>query len=171
MVAAELAKEHLVALRGWVVSAEEIEALYVSRFGPPSDVFRYGPDQRPITVFRWATDVTNEGVNLYATLGASFAPMQGSPWSHRIEFHLGLLPDAPDVASSLGALAAYVAVSGVQIGDSHSFSTDGSLWRGARMGHLLIVAQSSDTIIPPLECADGTHITFLPAVPVYGREL
>ena len=85
---------------------------YISLWGPPSwtATFRtHGPEAE---VYKWDASNHPEGVNMYATIAASAYPVSSIPEMHRMEFYIGLLPAADDVASPLAALGLYSALHG-----------------------------------------------------------
>jgi hypothetical protein len=119
-----------------------------------------------VEVFKWNA----EGVNLYATVGASARPMAGRDPNHRVEFFAGLLPAKDEVPSPLAALALYPTREGVALDHGHTVPADGPLWPGTDMGLFLVLRPIGD-IIPPLELPGGLHVDFLQAIPIFESEL
>lgn len=167
MVAVGMAKRSLVAVQ---MIMDAVRDLYVARWGEPSRRANFQVGEFSVEVYKWNAETTSEGVNLYATLGASARPMAGQDPKHRLEFFIGLLPAVDAVASPLAALALYSAREGVALDHGHTVPVDGGLWAGTEMRRFLVVRPVGD-IIQPLTLADGTHIEFLQALPIYDSEL
>jgi Suppressor of fused protein (SUFU) len=153
------------------VSTEEVRAHYVERFGPPSRIAEYSSSSHDAWIYKWNSDATAEGANLYVTIGASACPISGYPTDHRLEFHLGLLPAMDDVTASLAAMALRMAETGIPIDHGHTFSLTGPLWRGTPMQRLLVFRSPGEEIIAPLKCSDGSHVSFLQAAPIHECEV
>jgi hypothetical protein len=88
-----------------VTITDAVRDLYVARWGEPSKNARFNVDEFEVEVFKSNAKANPEGVNLYATVGASARPMVGRDPNHRVEFFLGLLPARDEVASPFAALA------------------------------------------------------------------
>lgn len=117
---------------------------------------------------KWNADANREGVDLYATVGASAWPMAGRPASHRAEFFCALLPARDDVASPLAALGLYAAREAVGVDHGHTVPADEPLWPGSAMNAFLVVRPRSG-FLPALELPD-LHIEFLQAIPIFESE-
>lgn len=167
MVAIGMAKWRLVAVR---MILEAVRDLYVARWGEPSRTANFRVGEFAVDVFKWSAETIPEGVNLYATVGASARPLAGHEPLHRTEFFVGLLPAMDAVASPLAALALYSAREGVAVDHGHTVPAEGTLWPGTEMRRFLVMRPISD-IIHPLTLADGTHIEFLQALPIFDSEL
>ncbi len=123
-----------------------------------------------VEVLKWNAEANPEGVNLYATIGASAWPMAGRDPNHRVEFFVGLLPAKDEIASPLAALALYPMRDGVAVDHGHTVPTERPLWVGTSMRSFLVLRPLSG-IISPLELPDGVHVEFLQAIPVFESEL
>jgi hypothetical protein len=157
----------MVALR---MILEAVRDLYIARWGEPSRTADFRVGEFTVSVYKWSSEATPEGVNLYATVGASAPSMAGRDPLHRVEFFIGLLPEMDAVASPLAALALYSARAGVAVDHGHTVPSDGALWPGTKMRRFLVMRPVSD-IIQPLSLADGTHIEFLQALPMFDSEM
>jgi hypothetical protein len=122
---------------------DSVRDLYVARWGPPSRNARFEVDGLEVEVFKWNAEVNPEGVNLYATIGASVGPMSGRDPNHRVEFFVGLLPAKDEIASPLAALALYPTREGVALDHGHTVSADGPLWPGTDMRRFLVLRAGS----------------------------
>jgi hypothetical protein len=149
---------------------EAVRELYVARWGEPTRTANFQVGEFAVDVYKWNAETTPEGVNLYATVGASARPMVGRDSLHRTEFFIGLLPAMDAVASPLAALGLYSAREGVAVDHGHTVPVDGGLWAGTEMRRFLVMRPVGD-IIQPLTLADGTHIEFLQALPIFDSEL
>jgi hypothetical protein len=123
-----------------------------------------------VDIFMWNAEANPEGVNLYATIGASARPMAGHDPNHRVEFFVGLLPAKDEIASPLAALALYPTREGVAVDHGHTVPGDGPLWPGTDMRRFMVLRALGD-VIPPLELPDGMHVEFLQAIPIFESEL
>ena len=167
MVAIRVAKRSLVVVR---MILDAVRDLYVARWGGPARTANFQVGEFSVDVYKWSAETTPEGVNMYATVGASARPMVGRDPLHRTEFFIGLLPAMDAVASPLAALALYSAREDVSVDHGHTVPADGPLWPGTQMRRFLVMRPLGDTI-QPLTLADGTHIEFLQALPIFDSEL
>ncbi len=149
---------------------DAVRDLYVARWGMPSRNARFEVDGMAVEVFKWNAEVNPEGVNLYATIGASAWPMAGRDPNHRVEFFVGLLPAKDEIASPLAALALYPARDCVAVDHGHTVPAEGPLWAGTNMRWFLVLRPLGD-IISPLVLPDGVHVEFLQAIPIFESEL
>lgn len=149
---------------------DAVRDFYVARWGAPSRNARFEAGEATVEIFKWNAEANPEGVNLYATIGASAQPMADHDPTHRVEFHLGLLPAKDDIASPLASLALFPHTEGVALDHGHTVSADKPLWPGTDMRRFLIMRPLAD-IIPPLVLPDGVHVEFLQAIPIYESEL
>ncbi len=143
---------------------------YLAQWGEPSRKASFRVDEFEMEVFKWNAAANPEGVNLYATIGASARPIVGRDPSHRIEFFIVLLPARDEIASPLAALALYPTREGVALDHGHTVPADEPLWPGTEMRLFLVLRPIGD-IISPLELPDGTHVEFLQAIPIFETEL
>lgn len=166
-MAVRLVKRHYVAVR---MIVDDVRDLYLAQWGQPSRTANFRVGEFEVDVLKWNAETTPEGVNLYATVGASARPTVGRDHLHRAEFFIGLLPAMDAVASPLAALALYSAREQVSVDHGHTVPAEGPLWSGTEMHRFLVMRPISD-IIQPLTLVDGTHIDFLQALPIFDAEL
>jgi hypothetical protein len=139
---------------------------YRSVLGEPSREAQFVPrDGPPIQIWKWSKSVCRQGVNLYATIGASLALTKGS---RRVEFLIGLDPDADDIAGSL----AEVALHGVGTGGAPAFGDTTTLaaplWKGTAMQSFLFTT-GGDEKIPSLVA--HPRVEFVQLVPLFPEEV
>ena len=143
---------------------------YWGLWGEPSRTAEFTESDYTVEVNKWSSDTNPEGVDLYATIGASANPApQGDP-THRVEFFLGLLPGRDDIASPLAALALFPIREGKPLDHGHTVPAEAPLWRGTEMQRFLIMKPITE-IIPPLVLPRGVHVEFLQALPIFESEL
>lgn len=142
---------------------------YLARWGEPSRTATFRVAGLDAEILKWKAEANPEGVNIYATIGASVHPMAGREPNHRVEFFLGLLPGKDDVASPLAALALYPSREGVALDHGHTVPADGPLWPGTEMRRFLIL-RPIDNTMPPLELPSGIHVELLQAIPIFESE-
>ena len=147
-----------------------VRDLYVARWGEPSRKAAFRVAGLEVEVYKWKAEVNPEGVTLYATIGSSAHAVAGRDTKHRVEYFLGLLPPRDAVASPLAALALYSRREGVALGHGDTVPADGPLWPGTDMRCFLVLRPLSN-VIPPLELADGMHVEFMQAIPIFESEL
>jgi Suppressor of fused protein (SUFU) len=121
-------------------------------------------------IYKWDAAANGEGVDLYATLGTSAEDMPGTELGHRVEYFVGLQPGRDDVASPLAALGLFARREGETVDHGHTVPAGGPLWPGTEMRAFLILRQIGE-ILPALTLADGVHVEFLQAVPIFDSEL
>ncbi|HEV8421216.1 MAG TPA: suppressor of fused domain protein [Actinomycetota bacterium] len=148
---------------------EAVHELYRSHWGKPSRRARFKVGEFDIEVDKWEAKSNPEGVNLYATIGASARPLPRQDLKHRLEFFLGLTPAQDEVASPLAALGLYSARQGEGLDHGHTAPSDGPLWSGSRMRTFLVVRARPD-FLPALELSDKLHVEFLQAIPIFESE-
>jgi hypothetical protein len=145
---------------------EAVAAHYRTLLGPPSReaVFR-PPGGAQIGVWKWDKRSSGQGVNVYATLGAADALAVGEK---RVEFLVGLEPEADDVAEAL----AEAALHGVGTGRSPAFGDTLTLayplWRGTRMRSFLFTTGGEEKIAPLVE---PVQVDFVQLVPLFENEV
>jgi hypothetical protein len=149
---------------------DAVRDLYIARWGEPSRKAAFRVAGLEIEVYRWNAEANPEEVTLYATIGSSAHRMAARDTKHRVEYFLGLLPPRDAVASPLAALALYSKREGVAVGHGDTVSVDGPLWPGTDMRRFLVLRPLSN-VISPLELADGMHVEFMQAIPIFESEL
>lgn len=148
---------------------DAVRDLYRARWGDPSleAAFRSSDDQ--IEVLKWDAATNGLGVDVYATLGASNEDMPGTERGHRVEYFVGLSPGRDAVASALAALGLFARREGDFVGHGHTVPAGGPPWPGAQLSAFLVLAQTGE-ILPALELANGAHVDFLQAIPLFEPE-
>ena len=148
---------------------EAVREHYVVRWGEPSRTASFKIRDYEIQVLKWGANRTEEGVNLYATLGASSWPMPAWPAGHLVEYILGFLPAQDEIASPLAALGLYAQREAVTIDHGHTVPAGGPLWPGTEMRTFLVLRQSTE-VLPALGLPNHSHVKFLQAVPIFDIE-
>ncbi|WP_088316918.1 suppressor of fused domain protein [Kineosporia sp. R_H_3] len=146
-----------------------VRELYVRRWGEPSRhaIFR-APDAE-MEICKWDAAANDQGVDLYATLGASAQDLPAGGLGHRNEFFVGLRPGEDDVASALAALGLYSVRERVAVDHGDSVPCDGPLWPGTEMSSFLVMRQVGE-ILAPASLPSGVHVEFLQAIPLFESE-
>jgi Suppressor of fused protein (SUFU) len=157
----------------WVVALvavkQAVRDLYIASWGEPSRRARFDVGEFGIDVLKWSAEVSPEGVALYATVGASCRPLEGTDPGHRIEFFTGLLPEQDGIASSFAALGLYSAREGEALDHGHTVPASRPLWPGCGMRTYLVM-RAREGFLPALDLSDGLHVEFLQALPIFESE-
>lgn len=143
----------------------DVREYYISLWGKPSRAENFYAAGVRTRVLKWEPSATDEGVALYATVGASEG-RRGSV--HRVEFVVGLLPAEDGVMRSLGGLGAFPRVSGI-VNKGDTISLGAPLWPGTDMKAFLVVPEI-DEFLPTLKLRNY-HVEFLRVLPIYDSEL
>lgn len=147
---------------------ERVRAHYARHWGHPSQEFEYTIGPETYEVYRWNAETHPEGVNLYATNGASaYAPASKK---HRFEIFLGLLPAADEAARTLAMAASLPSRQKADLGDGHTIAFEEPVWPGTAMRSLLL-ARPTEEILPDVLLGERLHVEFLQALPLYDSEL
>ncbi|EOX4412989.1 suppressor of fused domain protein [Vibrio diabolicus] len=140
---------------------------YLSLYGEPSRKARYETqDGKIVNVFKWDKSVTNEGVSIYATLGASEI-INGD--NESCEFFIGLTPEADSIAEALAELALHGNGTNIIPNDGDSLTLSYNLWEGTVARTFMFT--DGDEIIGSIKNDDGKRIWFLQLVPLFDKEL
>lgn len=161
----------MVALRGrpTEVIRDEVRKRYEHLFGPPSRTARFKTkEDRVIEILKWDAAIHPDGVNFYATLGSSEWEMPAGH-GHRVEFFVGLLPAADDVADSLAEVALHPASGDKSLDYGHTITLAEPLWKGSSM-RTFLVGSKGRMLIEPLELKHGQHVEFMQLIPLFPRE-
>ena len=145
-----------------------VRDLYVARWGEPSRKAAFRVAGLEVEVYKWNAEVNPEGVTLYATIGSSAHAVAGRDTKHRVEYFLGLLPPKTPWLARLRRWPC-TQTRGGGPGPTR-VPTDGPLWPGTDMRCFLVLRPLSN-VIPPLELADGMHVEFMQAIPIFESEL
>lgn len=148
---------------------ETVRESYLARWGKPSREAWFQTDVDQIEVYKWDASANGEGVDMYATLGASAEDMPGTEPGHRVEYFVGLQPGKDEIASPLAALGLYAHRENVTIDHGHTVPSDDPLWPGTEMNIFLVLRQLGE-ILPALKQPNGAHVEFLQTIPIYQSE-
>jgi hypothetical protein len=138
---------------------------YESQWGRASRTRTFYAANQKTRVYEWDASRTDEGVTLYATVGASDGANLGS---HRVEFIAGLLPADDAFAMSLAGIAAFPRVRG-EVNKGDTVSLEQPLWPGAQMRAFLVIP-SVNAYIPTIPVGDY-HVEFLRVLPIHPAEI
>lgn len=145
--------------------SRDVAKYYESLWGRPSRTLDFRGSGARVEVHVWRPGDTDEGVALYATVGASEGRAAGR---HRVEFVLGLLPEWDGVISSVASLGAFPILAG-EIDKGDTVTLGEPLWPGTEMRAFLMVPEVED-FLPPL-ITRKKHVQFLRALPIYDSEI
>ncbi|GHI39965.1 suppressor of fused domain protein [Streptomyces violascens] len=151
------------------MTTQEVRVHYVSAWGQPSREAMFTFGDTVMEVFKWSHETTEEGVNLYATCGASRRQMGDTESRHRVEFATGLLPDEDRITSALALLGTFP-LSGRTISYGESVTLGDPLWPDTSMQSFLTVRPMED-LLPDLQVSDHGYVQFMNVVPMFESEL
>ncbi|MEZ0070548.1 hypothetical protein ABIA32_006601 [Streptacidiphilus sp. MAP12-20] len=140
----------------------------VSKWGEPTRRAEFHGMGNHISILKWSAEQTDEGVALYLTIGGSRRLIDAGN-RRRFEFLLGIVPEEDNVAQSLAMLAGAL-LSGINLDKGHTLSLAENLWDGSGFSGYLILPDI-DPIIDQFLLDDGSHVEFLPVMPVYRSEI
>jgi hypothetical protein len=123
-----------------------------------------------VEIYKWNAATNGEGVDLYATLGASAEDMPGPMSGHRVEYFVRLWPGSDEIASPLAALAQFARRESETVDHGYTVPAGGPLWPGTEMNGFLVLRQVAE-ILPALNLPGGIHVEFLQGVPIFDSEL
>lgn len=152
-----------------MIDSELIETHYLSQWGRPSRRARFETRQETIEIWKWAPEISAQGVAIYATVGASVWPVPKLDPLHRTEYFIGLLPERDEIASPLAALGLHSLREHVAIDHGDTVPTGRPLWRGSSASFFLIL-RPTRALIAPVVDSNGVHVEFLQAVPIFDEE-
>jgi hypothetical protein len=147
---------------------ETVRDAYRRLWGEPAREAVFERAGHKIRVFKWTPESSQEGVFLYATLGASDRSITDE--AHRVEYLMGLMPERDYVASHLASLALYAHEFDTSLGHGHTVPGEEALWPGTAMHHLLVVRQAH-SIIEPVPVTKSTHVEFMQVIPIFEEEV
>jgi hypothetical protein len=148
---------------------DAVRDVYRARWGDPSRQAAFRTDGYQIEIYKWDAASNGQGVDLYATIGASAEEMPGAEPGHRVEYFVGLQPGRDDIASGLAALGLFARREGETVDHGHTVPADGPPWPGTEMSTFLVLRQIGE-VLPALTLPNGVHVDFLQAVPVFESE-
>ena len=145
---------------------KSIEKYYVQKFGNPNKRFELKDSSGTnIILLKWEEGNNEEGVCIYATIGAS--SILGDK-DMGCEFFIGLIPEQDDVIYSL-AEAAVDGNGSKNIplsGDTITLTYD--LWKGTHAKTYMF--RNDDLLLEPI-ILEGKHIRFIKLIPLFSNEL
>lgn len=144
-----------------------ISNYYRSKYGEPAREAEFvSPEGVVIHVLKWDESQTNEGVTMYATLGANCL-LGGA--GEGCEFFIGMFPEVDSIADALAEIALHG--NGTKdvpnSGDTTTLAYD--LWRGTAARAFMFA--DGDEIISPIKNESGKQIRFIQLVPLFEKEL
>jgi hypothetical protein len=145
---------------------EAVRDAYRRRWGEPAREAVFERAGHKIRVFKWTPESSQEGVFLYATLGASTIADE----AHRVEYLMGLMPERDSIASHLASLALYAHELETSLNHGHTVPGEEALWPGTAMDHLLVVRQAH-SIIEPVPVTKSAHVEFMQVIPIFEDEV
>jgi hypothetical protein len=152
-----------------MIESQAVRETYRAQWGESARKARFEVEDFAIEVLKWDAGGNREGVNIYATVGASAYPVAGRSLAHRYEFFIGLLPARDEIASGLAALGLYSAREKVELDHGHTVPTGDPPWPGSAMIAFLVVRPLSE-FLPAIQLPDQVHVEFLQAIPIYASE-
>lgn len=145
---------------------KSISEFYVSRFGEPARQAEFiSPSGHKIEVYKWDERHTDEGVAMYATIGAN--EVLGDSGTG-CEFFVGLTPEVDDIVQTLAEVALHGRGDKSVPASGDSITLSYPLWSGTEANALLFT--DGDEILPSIS-VDGRTIIFLQLVPLFTTEL
>ncbi len=145
---------------------KSVSEYYLTKFGEPSRQAEFlSPGDHRIGIYKWDECQTDEGVAMYATIGASDV-LGNSDFS--CEFFVGLKPEVDDIVQTLAEVALHGRgdSSIPETGDSITLSYP--LWQGTQASAFLFT--DGDEILPPV-LVGSKKMVFLQLVPLFLSEL
>ncbi|MFD9279523.1 suppressor of fused domain protein [Streptomyces mirabilis] len=153
-----------------MISRVDVRSYYTEDWGNPEREAEFQKGEYVIGVLKWQASASTQGVNIYATVGASDYSLPGFGMEHRQEFFVGLAPECDDIASPLARLGIYAQLAGKSLAAGHVYSAPQGLMEGSDLSGFVLLAPF-DGLPAPVELADGRHVEFLMAIPVFRDEL
>ena len=139
---------------------------YTSRFGLPNREAEFtSSDDRKIAIYKWNPEQTDEGVTIYASVGAH-TWLGNSKKS--CEFFIGITPEVDDIVDAVAETAIHGngSMNVPSIGDTITLSFP--LWGGTEARTFLFTG--GNEIIPPI-IIKKKDIIFIQLVPLFDGEL
>ncbi|MFR9755049.1 suppressor of fused domain protein [Streptomyces sp. TR06-5] len=153
-----------------MISRVDVRSYYAEDWGTPDREAFFQKGKYIIGVLKWQASDCTQGVNVYATVGASDYSLPGFGMEHRQEFFVGLAPECDEIASPLARLGIYAQLAGRSLAAGHAYSAPQGLIEGSDLSGFILLAPL-DGMPAPVELADGRHVDFLMAIPVFKEEL
>jgi hypothetical protein len=150
-------------------TSDRVRAAYAARLGEPDAEMQFEQGGLQVSVLKYAPSPATGEVALYLTAGVSDLQQPEYDPGHRLEFYLGLLPEADQVAQSLAWLALMPQFTGEPLAHGHTWRygepvIPGYDFRG------FVVLESGAPIVPPM-LLDDVHVQVLMVAPLFTAEL
>lgn len=140
---------------------------YRSLYGEPTRKAEFkSPEGAVVQVFKWDESQTDEGVTMYATLGAN---RNLGDASESCEFFIGMTPSADSIAEALAEIALHGngTTDIPNSGDTTTLAYE--LWSGTQAKTFMFT--DGDEIISPIKDESGKQVWFIQLLPLFEREL
>lgn len=136
-------------------------------YGEPVREAEYkSPEGALLQVFKWDESQTDEGVTMYATLGAN---RNLGDSTESCEFFIGMTPEADSITDALAEIALHGngTTDIPNSGDTTTLAYE--LWLSTKAKTFLFT--DGDEIISPIKNDSGKQIWFIQLVPLFENEL
>ncbi|BFN33304.1 suppressor of fused domain protein [Vibrio harveyi] len=140
---------------------------YRAMYGEPAREAEYkSPEGALVQIFKWDESQTDEGVTMYATLGAN---RNLGDSTESCEFFIGMMPEADSIADALAEIALHGngTTDIPNSGDTTTLAYE--LWSGTKAKTFMFT--DGDEIISPIKNEFGKQIWFIQLVPLFEKEL
>jgi hypothetical protein len=152
-----------------MTTSEQVRAAYAARLGEPDREAQFEKDGIKISILKYAPSPATGDVTLYLTAGVSDLVQPEYDSTHRLEFFIGLLPGADQIAESLAWLGLMPQFSGKPLAHGHTWRSSGPVIPGYDFRGFFVL-QSGEPIVPPIEL-DDVHVQVLMVAPLFTDEL
>lgn len=140
---------------------------YELLFGKPVREAEFkAPSGEVIKIYKWDQSQTDEGVTMYATLGASqvLGDSKGS-----CEFFIGMTPSCDSIANALAEVALHGNGTKNIPNSGDTISLDYTLWKETSAKNFMFT--DGDEIISPIKDEMARLICFIQLIPLFDSEL
>ncbi len=150
-------------------TSDRVRAAYAARLGEPDAEMQFEQGGLRVSVLKYAPSPATGEVVLYLTAGISDLLQPEYASTHRLEFYLGLLPEADQVAQSLAWLGLMPQFTGKPLAHGHTWRYGEPVIPGQDFRGFLVL-ESGEPIIPPI-LLDDVHVQALMVAPLFTDEL
>jgi Suppressor of fused protein (SUFU) len=141
-------------------------AYYITKFGKPTRRAEFvSPEKNKVQVCKWDGDQTNEGVTMYATIGAN--KVLGDS-TNSCEFFIGISPEVDDIVEALAEVALHGNGRHAIPKSGDSITLSYHLWKETKANSFLFT--DGQEILPSFIYGDK-KIEFIQLVPLFLSEL
>jgi len=140
---------------------------YCAMYGKPAREADYkSPEGTLVQVFKWDESQTDEGVTMYATLGAN---LRVGNFTESCEFFIGMTPEADSIVDALAEIALHGngTTEVPNSGDTTTLAYE--LWLGTEAKTFMFT--DGDELVSPIKNESGKQIWFIQLVPLFEKEL